>query len=161
MRIAVLIALLCSFAVPAQASLFSSEPSPDAEITATQYAALLAVRDMAPKKFKDILLPIIEKAMQDGKISNAELAELEKAAGSLGPEFLAAAKAPSLRESVSNAVDAAGKKGMDLGDKLNETFSDDVPKLFDDALNLFRDQPKPSKEGTPAAPSVKPGVTDL
>lgn len=153
------LALVLSVATPARAALFSSGPDPDAEISATQYAALLGVREMAPKKFRDVLLPLIETAMQDGKLTHAELADLEKAAGSLGPEFLTAAKAPSLRESFSDAVDAAGKKSMDFGDKLNESLSENVPRLFDDALNLFRD--KLNEQRTQPAAPANPGVTDL
>lgn len=163
MRTALPLLLMLALAAPAHASLFSSSPDADAEITASQYASLLAVRDIAPKLFRQKLLPLIEKAMQDGKLSNAELAEIEKAAGSIGPQFLTAAKAPSLGESFNEALDAAGKKSEDLGDKLNQTLSEDMPKLLDDTMKFFHNQlnkpatPQSGHAGTPSQPQV----TDL
>lgn len=146
-----LFALVC-LSTPVHAGLFSSGPAPEGEILPTQYASLLSLRDMSPKMFRTKLLPLIEKYMQDGKISNAELAELEKAAGNVSKDFLKAAKAPSMQESFEEAMDAAGKKGNDLGDKLNETLSRDLPRLFDDTMKLFREKTKPSEPASPQQP---------
>ena len=118
------------------ASWFGSNP--DEEISPLQYSALLGLRDVDSKLFTDKLLPLIDKAMADGKISVAELAEIEKAAGSVGKAFYAVAREPSLQERMQKVMDKAGKEGKDLGDKLGGAFLD----LFEG----FKEPAKPSNK---------------
>lgn len=133
------------WASPAEAGLFGSG---EEEITPTQYASLLVLRDINPDHFRKALLPRIEKAMKDGRITQAELQEIEKAAGSVAADFLAAAKAPRFQDSLSKAMEDAKATGRSLGDQLGETLNRHVPDLLDDAKNLFREQQQPKSSGS-------------
>lgn len=129
---------------PASAALFESDDDP---ISPLQYSALLGLRSIDPVLFREKLLPLIDRAMQDGVISRGELAEIEKAAGNVTPAFYEAVKAPSLQESFNEVMDKAGKTGRDFGDKLGETFNE--------ALDLFRDQMQQfKKDKTPPSGST-------
>ena len=127
-----------SLASPASADLFGSDNDP---ISPLQYSALLGLRAMDPVMFREKLMPLIDKAMQDGVITRGELSEIEKAAGNVAPKFYEAAKAPTLEESFNEVVDKAGKTGKDLGGKIGETFND--------ALDLFQNKMKQFKKEEP------------
>lgn len=120
------------------------------EISPTQYSALLGLRDIDPKLFAETLLPLIDTAMQDGKISIGELERIEKAAGSVAARFHAATKEPRLQESVKKVLEKAESQGKSFGDKLGETFTE-LPKLFDDALEMFNNELKQFKAPKPEA----------
>ncbi len=82
----------------AGASLFGSDgPKDTDEITPLQYASLLGLRDIDPVMFRTKLMPLIDEAMKDGKITVGECKEIEKAAGNVAPAFYAAAKARAFR----------------------------------------------------------------
>ena len=116
----------------AGASLFGSDgPKDTDEITPLQYASLLGLRDIDPVMFRTKLMPLIDEAMKDGKITVGECKEIEKAAGNVAPAFYAAAKAPRLQDSINNQL----------------------PQLFDDAMNLFRDQMRQYNKEKPEAPT--------
>ena len=130
----------------AGASLFGSDgPKDTDEITPLQYASLLGLRDIDPVMFRTKLMPLIDEAMKDGKI--------EKAAGNVAPAFYAAAKAPRLQESISETMDKAKKDGKELGSKLEDTLNNQLPQLFDDAMNLFREQMRQYNKEKPEAPT--------
>lgn len=114
----------------------------DEEISPLQYSALLGLRDVDNKLFVERLMPIIEKAMADGRITGNELAEIEKAAGSVGPAFFMAAREPRMQDRLRGALDKAQKEGRDLGDKLGGAFMDMFEGLKEPA------KPAP-KEGVP------------
>ena len=78
----------------AGASLFGSDgPKDTDEITPLQYASLLGLRDIDPVMFRTKLMPLIDEAMKDGKITVGECKAIEKAAGNVAPAFYAAATA--------------------------------------------------------------------
>ena len=57
----------------AGASLFGSDgPKDTDEITPLQYASLLGLRDIDPVMFRTKLMPLIDEAMKDGKITVGE-----------------------------------------------------------------------------------------
>ena len=77
----------------AGASLFGSDgPKDTDEITPLQYASLLGLRDIDPVMFRTKLMPLIDEAMKDGKITVGECKEIEKAAGNVAPAFRAASR---------------------------------------------------------------------
>lgn len=80
--------LLCLLVVPlsARASLFG--PGDDEEITPLQYSALLGLRDLDPVLFRTKLLPLIEEAMKDGRITVKECRDIERAAGNVAGRLL-------------------------------------------------------------------------
>lgn len=100
------------------ASLFGSDgPKDTDEITPLQYASLLGLRDIDPVMFRTKLMPLIDEAMKDGKITVGECKEIEKAAGNVAPAFYAAAKAPRLQDSISetNGQGEEGRQGIGSG----------------------------------------------
>ena len=128
----------------AGASLFGSDgPKDTDEITPLQYASLLGLRDIDPVMFRTKLMPLIDEAMKDGKITVGECKEIEKAAGN----------APRLQDSISETMDKAKKDGKELGSKLEDTLNNQLPQLFDDAMNLFRDQMRQYNKEKPEAPT--------
>ena len=132
----------------AGASLFGSDgPKDTDEITPLQYASLLGLRDIDPVMFRTKLMPLIDEAMKDGKITVGECKEIEKPAGN------AAAKAPRLQDSISETMDKAKKDGKELGSKLEDTLNNQLPQLFDDAMNQFRDQMRQYNKEKPEAPT--------
>ena len=77
----------------AGASLFGSDgPKDTDEITPLQYASLLGLRDIDPVMFRTKLMPLIDEAMKDGKITVGECKEIEKAAGNVAPAFRKASR---------------------------------------------------------------------
>ncbi|MEG1610698.1 MAG: hypothetical protein RR317_05905 [Bilophila sp.] len=129
---------LCLVGLLTGASWFSSDTTE--EITPLQYSALLGLREVDPVLFRKKLLPLITEAMKDNKITVAECLDIEKAAGNVAALFFNAAKAPRLQDSFTETVEKAQQGGKDLGSKLGDTMNKELPKLFDDTLNLFRNQ---------------------
>ena len=77
----------------AGASLFGSDgPKDTDEITPLQYASLLGLRDIDPVMFRTKLMPLIDEAMKDGKITVGECKAIEKAAGNVAPAFRTASR---------------------------------------------------------------------
>lgn len=139
-------ALLVLTPLSASAGLFSSGPKDTDEITPLQYSSLLGMREMDPKLFREKLMPLIDAAMKDGRITVGECREIEKAAGNVAPAFYAAARAPRLQESFEKTLDKAKEGGKDLGSKLEDTLNNQLPQIFDEALGMFKDQLRQNKE---------------
>lgn len=150
----VIAACLLLFPASAGASLFGPDgPKETDEITPLQYSALLGLRDIAPTLFRTKLMPLIDDAMKDGKITVGECREIEKAAGNVAPAFYAAARAPRLQESITESMDKAKQGGKDLGTRLEDTLNNQLPQLLDDAANLFREQMRQYNTEKPEAPT--------
>ena len=114
----------------------------------------MSVRDLKDLKGKKVLVRCdFNVPMKDGKITVGECKAIEKAAGSVAPAFYAAAKAPRLQDSISETMDKAKKDGKELGSKLEDTLNNQLPQLFDDAMNLFRDQMRQYNKEKPEAPT--------
>lgn len=140
-RAAICLALLC--ALPAQAA------SPNDEIAASDYGSLMAVKQISPKRFRETLLPRIEEAMKDGKITYAELETINNAAGSYGADFHKAAKSKSVEENIGEMLRQAEATGVDITDTLNKALrSGELSKLFDGAVDLFRSPKETEKAPT-------------
>lgn len=152
--LATLLALPLSFPSGAEASLFGlGGPDDNEPITPVQYAGLLGLRDIDPVLFREKLLPLIDQAMKDGVITVGELKSIEKAAGNVAPAFYRAAREPRLQESLDQALAGARKSGGELGAKLGDTLNNELPKLFDDAVNLFREQMGQFRKENPEPPT--------
>lgn len=126
---------------------------PQDEITPTQYAALHSLKRMAPDLFKEKCLPLVNKAMSDGKITTEELTTIEAAAGSVSKEFHRAVTAESMEDTVKRVLKDAESKGVDITDSLNKALeSGELSKMFDGAVDKFRDSfSAPSPQKAPAA----------
>lgn len=77
--------------------------------------------------------------MKDGKITVGECKEIEKAAGN-GPRlFLRGPSSESPAPSGQHlGNDGQGEEGRQEPSKLEDTLNNQLPQLFDDAMNLFR-----------------------
>ena len=60
---------------------------------------------------------------------------------------------PAPQDSISETMDKAKKDGKELGSKLEDTLNNQLPQLFDDAMNLFRDQMRQYNKEKPEAPT--------
>lgn len=103
--------------------------------------------------FREKLLPLIDEAMKDGAITVGELKNIEKAAGNVAAAFYRAAREPRLQESLDQALSDAKKSGGELGAKLGDALNNELPKLFDDAVNLFREQMGQFRKENPEPPT--------
>ncbi len=144
--------LVLPFLFPAGAGAGLFGPSDDEEIGPTQYAALLGLRDMDPDMFRQKLMPLIDRAMRDGKITVGELREMEKAAGNVADSFYRAATAPRLGETLDQSLEEAEKSGKELGSRLGDAFTRDLPQFFDEAMKKFQEQMRQYRQKNPESP---------
>lgn len=94
----------------AGASLFGSDgPKDTDEITPLQYASLLGLRDIDPVMFRTKLMPLIDEAMKDGKITVGECKEIEKAAGNVARPSMRLRKPRASGKHLGN--DGQGEEG--------------------------------------------------
>ncbi|MFR7887766.1 MAG: hypothetical protein ACLU4B_04785 [Bilophila wadsworthia] len=137
----------------AGASLFGSDgPKDTDEITPLQYASLLGLRDIDPVMFRTKLMPLIDEAMKDGKITVGECKEIEKAAGNVAPAFTRRGSPAPSGQHLGN--DGQGEEGRQRNwVELEDTLNNQLPQLFDDAMNLFRDQMRQYNKEKPEAPT--------
>ena len=100
----------------------------NSEVSAAEYGALYSLRRMDPDLFREKLLPELEKAMADGRLTRGELRGVQARVGSLGPAFLKAAQSSPLEEQFGESLSEAEKKakeaGRSLGDSLGKAFND-------------------------------------
>lgn len=138
----------------AGASLFGSDgPKDTDEITPLQYASLLGLRDIDPVMFRTKLMPLIDEAMKDGKITVGECKEIEKAAGNVAPASTRPRRPRAFRTASRKRWTRRRRTAKELGSKLEDTLNNQLPQLFDDAMNLFRDQMRQYNKEKPEAPT--------
>lgn len=150
MRMIFALFAVCSLVLPVHAA------DADPEITPVQYGGLYTLKQIAPKMFNETLLPLIEKAMKDGKITRTELETIEAAAPAVGPAFLKAAKERSLEEKFQDVMSKAEASGTNLTDSLGKALqSNQFTDFLDNTLNKLRPKPEQAptqKPGSPEAP---------
>ena len=133
----------------------------DKEISPLQYSALLGLREIDPRLFREKLLPLIDKAMADGKITQRECREIEKAAGNVAQAFHKAAREPRWQDKWEDGLKKAKKDGSKLGDKLDETLSKQLPGLLEDSLKFFRNELRKNEESENRPQETEPESTHL
>ena len=103
----------------AGASLFGSDgPKDTDEITPLQYASLLGLRDIDPVMFRTKLMPLIDEAMKDGKITVGECKEIRKGGRERRPRPSTRPRtAPRLQDSIYGN-DGQGEEGRKMGRNL-------------------------------------------
>jgi len=127
------------------------------EVSAATYGALYSLRRLDPDLFREKLLPELEKAMTDGRLTRGELRAIEARIGSLGPAFLQAAKASPLEEQFSQSLREAEQKakeaGRGLGDSLGKALNDAMDFMLRKADELSKKIPPLPQSG--AEPPVR------
>ena len=128
----------------------------NSEVSAVEYGALYSLHRMDPDLFREKLLPELEKALADGRLTRAELRAIQARVNNLGAAFLKAAQAPSpqddglfgenLRESEKKAREA----GRGLGDTLGRVFNEALDQMLRKSGELpGKALPAPRSEAEP------------
>lgn len=115
----------------ASASLFGT--SENEEISSLQYAALLALRDVDRHLFVKKIMPLIDRAMRDGRITGNELREIEKAAEGISVSFY--------REATRTAWETQTEVQKESGSERkhgDESSGKSLGKILDDFLDYVR-----------------------
>ena len=115
----------------ASASLFGT--AENEEISPLQYAALLALRDVDRHLFVKKIMPLIDRAMRDGRITGNELREIERAAEGISVSFY--------REATRTAWETqteAQKEGGPERKHGDESGGKSLGKILDDFLDYVR-----------------------
>jgi hypothetical protein len=146
----VVIAVCVTCAVVAAAAGLVWNARQGEEVSALDYASIYALRRMEPDLFREKLLPDLEKALADGRLTYGEWRALEKRAAYSGETLLQAVKARSLEEELGRTLRDAGKKAEESGRNLGESLG----RALDQALDfLFRGEE--GQGGNPAPEEPK------
>ena len=123
----------------------------DSEVSVVEYGALYSLRRMKPELFREKLLPELEKAMTDGRLTRGELKVIETKVGSLGPAFLEAVKASSVDEQFSESLREMERKakesGRNLGDSLGKALNDAMDYMMRKSDELSKKIPPLPQSG--------------
>ena len=116
-----------------EASLRDSE-----EISAAEYGGLLALRDLySPRDYRERVLPLVEEAFVDGKVTRQRMRVLGEKLNGLGSRALEQLKKSDARSKVSRAWDDAKDSAANLGEKLGRKMDDamrDLGETLDDMM---------------------------
>ena len=108
--------------------------SQDRELSPSEYAALYSLKRMDPALFKEKILPELEKALADNRLTHGELRAIEARVGSLGASFLKAATSRSFDDQLSESLSEAEKKARETGRNLGDAFG----KALDEAMGYMQ-----------------------
>lgn len=122
------------------------------ELSPMEYGSLYALRRMEPEFFKEKLLPELEKALADGRLTHGELRAIEAKVGSVGAMFMKAIKERSFDEELGASLREAEKKARETGRSLGDTLG----KAFNDAMEYMLRKSEELSRQIPPAP--QPGV---
>ncbi len=112
----------------------------DTEISAPMYGGVLALRDiLTPDEYQKIVVPFLEKALEDGKMTYAELRALDEtiaaSVSGLGSRVLTVAKTMRPQDALAKAWQDARDGAASLGGDLSRNMRDAM-----DALNRVFDE---------------------
>ncbi len=148
--IAVLAFALCFLAIGGVAHLRTLE---NTEIDPTAYVGLVTMRDfLPPETYKNTVLPFLQEAMKDGKITRKELSTLHEqlntataSQGGLGAIALEKANQETMQEKIQRYWQEGAQTARDWKDDLGHSLS----RFFDHLLEEPAPVPAPHKQ-TPA-----------
>ena len=120
----------------------------DSEVSPAEYGGLYALRRMDPEVFKAKLLPELEKALGDNRLTRSELRAIEAKIGNLGGLFLKAAKERSLDEQLGDSLRDAEAKAKETGRSLGDTMG----KALNEAMDYMLRKSEEFSKKLPAAP---------
>ncbi|HJD97764.1 hypothetical protein [Mailhella massiliensis] len=110
-----------------EASLRDSE-----EISAAEYGGLLALRSLYnARDYQERVLPLVEEAFVDGKVTRERMRALGEKLSGLGSRTLEQLKKSDARSKVARAWDDAKDSAADLGEKLGRKMDDAMRELGD------------------------------
>ncbi len=109
------------------------------EISAGEYGGLLALRNLySAKDYQKKVLPLVEEAFVEGKITRERMRVLGAKLNGLGGRTLEQMKKADARSRVSRAWDDARDSAADLGEKLGRKMDDamrDLGETLDDMMS--------------------------
>lgn len=109
------------------------------EISAAEYGGLPGLRSLYPAKdYQEKVLPLIEDAFVDGKVTRERMRTLGEKLNGLGGRTLELMKKPDVRSRVSRAWDDARDSAVNLGEKLGRKMDDamrDLGETLDDMMS--------------------------
>lgn len=146
------VAVCCSCAIFAALAGWGWQRWLSSEISPAEYGSLYALRRMAPEMFTEKLLPELEKAMADKRITQRELRAINARTGNMGPLFLQAVKERSFDEQLSESLRDAERKTRETGRNLGDALG----KVLDDAMDYMIRQSEEFAKKFPAEPKEQP-----
>lgn len=148
--IAVLAFALCFLAIAGVALMRTLE---NAEVDPTVYVGLVTMRDfLPPETYKNTVLPFLEEAMQDNKITRKEMATLHErlnaATGGLGAITMEKAAQETMQEKMQRYWSEGAQTARDWKDDLGHSLS----RFFD----YLMEEPAPMHpNGQPMPPQPR------
>ena len=124
-----LIAVCASCAIVAVLAFWGWQRWLDTEVSLTEYGALNSLRRMDPVAFKERVLPELEKALADGRLTNKELSEINAKTSGYGTTALAAYQKNSWDEELNENLAEAQRKGAEAGRDIGETMNKAMDEL--------------------------------
>ena len=109
------------------------------EISAGEYGGLLALRNLySAKDYQDKVLPLVEEAFVEGKVTRERMRVLGAKLNGLGGRTLEQMKKADAMSKVSRAWDDARDSAANLGEKLGRKMDDamrDLGETLDDMMS--------------------------
>ena len=136
----IMIVLLAAACIALGANQFRQAVLRDGEeISAGEYGGLLALRNLySAKDYQKKVLPLVEEAFVEGKITRERMRVLGAKLNGLGGRTLEQMKKADARSRVSRAWDDARDSAADLGEKLGRKMDDamrDLGETLDDMMS--------------------------
>ena len=109
------------------------------EISAGEYGGLLALRNLySAKDYQEKVLPLVEEAFVEGKVTRERMRVLGAKLNGLGGRTLEQMKKADAMSKVSRAWDDARDRAANLGEKLGRKMDDamrDLGETLDDMMS--------------------------
>ena len=109
------------------------------EISAGEYGGLLALRNLySAKDYQEKVLPLVEEAFVEGKVTRERMRVLGAKLNGLGGRTLEQMKKADAMSKVSRAWDDARDSAANLGEKLGRKMDDamrDLGETLDDMMS--------------------------
>ena len=109
------------------------------EISAGEYGGLLALRNLySAKDYQEKVLPLVEEAFVEGKVTRERMRVLGAKLNGLGGRTLEQMKTADAMSKVSRAWDDARDSAANLGEKLGRKMDDamrDLGETLDDMMS--------------------------
>ena len=109
------------------------------EISAGEYGGLLALRNLySAKDYQEKVLPLVEEAVVEGKVTRERMRVLGAKLNGLGGRTLEQMKKADAMSKVSRAWDDARDSAANLGEKLGRKMDDamrDLGETLDDMMS--------------------------
>lgn len=119
------------------------------EISAGEYGGLLALRHLySAKDYQEKVLPLVEEAFVEGKVTRERMRVLGARLNGLGGRTLEQMKKADAMSKVSRAWDDARDSAANLGEKLGRKMDDAMRDLGETLDGMMSGRSSPGREGS-------------